>query len=641
MCDDGQRNAAMDVEVSNPGEADIMDVSPDAVDKSTDANDYSRFDTISVSDTDDESTPQSSSKPDEEPLLSASSCMHRCSELKDLGNAAFKCADTAGARAHYTEGIALLKRHTAALTVFVSAGSPALASGAPNADDASKLLAVLYGNLCMAYLKEENWSKTIESASHVLALDVCNVKALFRRGQSYSKSGFFVEAKADLQRCLELEQSNAAAKLALADNAKQSKAKDAEEKRQFGKMFGGRGMYLDQVAKSERDQAEKQKKAAEREELLQDEWSKSKLERRRSGQEVQTFEDFKVDFEMAEKDKAEEEKKRKAAKAQADASGSGASAPPQPRPSKKADSSDDEDEEDLRDMRGYKTTSDGRKTTFFNNELDPAARALIGDITPKAIVVDSVSSSGGGVVAPSSAALGAFEMDSGMEEGSSGSSSSSSSTSTSISNSSSSNGGGGEKVVASSWNKAGTWEERDVTALVSERLKVVCSEAARTTEVHTPTPLTLCSRITSVKKAEGEAQVILARGKKRHVYDFHVVLEFEIMVDSTPQGQGQRQGEDDTQVEAQEPPSPGADASPDAPLGPPAQAAPAISKKVKGTIELLDLTPTSSQAGYDAHVKFSKPHPPGLGASIELAAEALRVEVTKRIQAFEAEFKEL
>jgi tetratricopeptide (TPR) repeat protein len=37
------------------------------------------------------------------------------------------------------------------------------------------------------------------------------------------------------------------------------------------------------------------------------------------------------------------------------------------------------------DMRGYKTTSDGRKTTFFNNELDEKTKELIGDITPKQI----------------------------------------------------------------------------------------------------------------------------------------------------------------------------------------------------------------------------------------------------------------
>ena len=36
-------------------------------------------------------------------------------------------------------------------------------------------------------------------------------------------------------------------------------------------------------------------------------------------------------------------------------------------------------------MRGYKVDSQGRKTTFFNNELDDKTKALIGDIAPKKV----------------------------------------------------------------------------------------------------------------------------------------------------------------------------------------------------------------------------------------------------------------
>ena len=39
------------------------------------------------------------------------------------------------------------------------------------------------------------------------------------------------------------------------------------------------------------------------------------------------------------------------------------------------------------EMRGYKITADGRKTTFFNNDLDDEARALIGDIAPKKVIM--------------------------------------------------------------------------------------------------------------------------------------------------------------------------------------------------------------------------------------------------------------
>ena len=57
---------------------------------------------------------------------------------------------------------------------------------------------------------------------------------------------------------------------------------------------------------------------------------------------------------------------------------------------KKTEESAAEDGEDLKGMKGYKTTSDGRKTTFFNNELDEKTKSLIGDITPKAIAAEAV-----------------------------------------------------------------------------------------------------------------------------------------------------------------------------------------------------------------------------------------------------------
>ena len=54
-------------------------------------------------------------------------------------------------------------------------------------------------------------------------------------------------------------------------------------------------------------------------------------------------------------------------------------------------------------LRGYKLTSDGRKTTFFNNELDETTKALIGNIAPKKLdpATSSVSATnnvGGGSV---------------------------------------------------------------------------------------------------------------------------------------------------------------------------------------------------------------------------------------------------
>lgn len=73
-------------------------------------------------------------------------------------------------------------------------------------------------------------------------------------------------------------------------------------------------------------------------------------------------------------------------------------------------------------MKGYKKTADGRTTTYFNNDLTDEAKALIGDIAPKKLQATT---------------------EGGIDAG---------------------NGAAGNEVSA--WNKAGTWESRDMTRLV-------------------------------------------------------------------------------------------------------------------------------------------------------------------------------
>ena len=81
------------------------------------------------------------------------------------------------------------------------------------------------------------------------------------------------------------------------------------------------------------------------------------------------------------------------------------------------------------EMRGYKLTSDGKKTTYFNNELSDEARELIGDITPQRIETQDQNGN--------------------IEE--------------------SENEGDSSSLKRSEWNKtAGTWEDR----LVKEDLKM-------------------------------------------------------------------------------------------------------------------------------------------------------------------------
>ncbi|CAM9696248.1 unnamed protein product [Discosporangium mesarthrocarpum] len=79
-------------------------------------------------------------------------------------------------------------------------------------------------------------------------------------------------------------------------------------------------------------------------------------------------------------------------------------------------------------MKGYKKTADGRTTTYFHNELSEEARQLIGNIAPKRVDPTEVGSAKEGVEQGAEAA------------------------------GSSTNGNG-----VSAWNKAGTWESKDMT----------------------------------------------------------------------------------------------------------------------------------------------------------------------------------
>ena len=150
---------------------------------------------------------------------------------------------------------------------------------------------------------------------------------------------------------------------------------------------------------------------------------------------------------------------------------------------KKTEESTAEDGEDLKGMKGYKTTSDGRKTTFFNNELDEKTKSLIGDITPKAIAAEAVKTA-----------------------------------TTAI------NGG-------SAWNTAGTFESKNVTPWAKERIKELLGE------VECEGGECVIS-VVDVKDVSGDAEITMNRGKRKFLCDFDVTIEWKI----TSGGSGSKQG---------------------------------------------------------------------------------------------------
>lgn len=68
----------------------------------------------------------------------------------------------------------------------------------------------------------------------------------------------------------------------------------------------------------------------------------------------------------------------------------------------------------------------------------------------------------------------------------------------------------------STWNAAGTWEERDLSAWGQKRLKELLKEV-KTSSV----------AITAVEKCNGDCTIVWSRGKKKIGYDLSIAAEFE------------------------------------------------------------------------------------------------------------------
>lgn len=127
------------------------------------------------------------------------------------------------------------------------------------------------------------------------------------------------------------------------------------------------------------------------------------------------------------------------------------------------------------ELRGYKTLADGRKTTYFNRELTEEDKALIGDIAPKKLEnVSNIATQG--------------------------------------------------PEAGSAWNYAGTFEDKNKTSWAKDKLKAYL----KGTSFNIPVGIGLSIHITKVKDFDGDASVIVSRGKTKYLFDFSFTLEWKI-----------------------------------------------------------------------------------------------------------------
>jgi tetratricopeptide (TPR) repeat protein len=108
--------------------------------------------------------------------------MSESSTLKDSGNSKFKAGDFDGAVADWKAAIEANDGDTA-------------------------FSATCCSNISMAYAKKSDWQNVYKFASDAIDCDANHVKSLFRRGVALRNLGRIDEAKSDLQRALQLEDS--------------------------------------------------------------------------------------------------------------------------------------------------------------------------------------------------------------------------------------------------------------------------------------------------------------------------------------------------------------------------------------------------------------------------------------------------
>ncbi|KAL7527962.1 hypothetical protein ACHAXR_007956, partial [Thalassiosira sp. AJA248-18] len=138
-------------------------------------------------------------------------------------------------------------------------------------------------------------------------------------------------------------------------------------------------------------------------------------------------------------------------------------------------------------VRGYKIRSDGKKTSYFHREISDDAKKLIGDIAPKKL--DSGGNNDDFAPKPIGAAAA------------------------------------GEGGGTSAWNKAGTWEERDVTPWAKETLTAQLLTAEYILPPGSPSPGAHAT-VTKVSKLDGHASYATVRGKKRYIYEFGLTIKW-------------------------------------------------------------------------------------------------------------------
>ena len=258
------------------------------------------------------------------------------------------------------------------------------AEPSPGKVEARDLIVSLHVNRAAALLLLERREDAEQACDAALVLQPENVKALYRRGVARAENP--IKAIEDLKRALKLEPGNTAAKRELAKAERRRAEREREEQRKMKqglRKAASLSLYGDKEAeKREKAQRKKRREAAQRERH-----QACNAARRAEGKE---------ELSICEWEKDEKATREKLAKDRERASEAAAAARRDER-RRRSGGGDDvvvvDDEGDL--ARGYKTTDDGRRTSYFRRTPDADTAQLLAAnqapqrITAAAEVTDS------------------------------------------------------------------------------------------------------------------------------------------------------------------------------------------------------------------------------------------------------------
>lgn len=391
---------------------------------------------------------------------------------KEEGNAYFQSGKLDHALRLYRRGTATLKG----------------ISNLEEDEQVRSLLILLQTNLSMVCWKQQKYDLSKNVASQALDLESNNVKALYRRGMACSKLGELETAQTDFKKALETDPNNVAIKREYISINKRIKQAKDQQRSALSKAFSQGNLYADtHDREKEKNDAKKRKLSLYEEHckectklsqpiLSYDEWEKMNQSTNNAEQQAKP---------VARK----QETKIKATTA-----------------TKKSVDNDDEDSSDeellkglkKEHFRGYKTTTDGRTTSYFHRELSEEEKRIIGDITPKRLEGDPQEDGTTASAMPNNNNSNHVKLDASDRQ------------SSSIS-------------AASVWNHAGTWEERDASDWCKEALKRRLSETVAVVAD------SYFITVEAVKELTGDASFAVASGRKKYIFDFMATLKFKVV----------------------------------------------------------------------------------------------------------------